>query len=195
VAGHRRLVMGYGGMRCGSSSGGVCGYRSGSVGGGVGRPRRGGQRAGRHGEVQRGRTVATEGFGARQPRPARTACSARTAPGSALSAPGAASRWGVNTTACGPLRCARGRGVRRHYGPVWARSTGSLYSDHAGFLGAVVSDHPVACREREGRLLARHPASRHGKPAGLVGAGAWPLRLGPRDSSGTCSRRTWPRRR
>jgi hypothetical protein len=78
---------------------------------------------------------------------------------------------------------------------VWARSTGSLYSDHAGFLGAVVSDHPVACREREGRLLARHPASRHGKPAGLVGAGAWPLRLGPRDSSGTCSRRTWPRRR
>jgi hypothetical protein len=37
LRGHRRLVIGYGGMRCGSSSGGVCGHRSGSVGRGLGR--------------------------------------------------------------------------------------------------------------------------------------------------------------
>jgi hypothetical protein len=68
---HPNLVIGWRGLRCGSSSGGVCGYRSGSVGRSVGRGHRGGRRAGRHGAFRRRqnrrlRQVA----GARRPRPA-----------------------------------------------------------------------------------------------------------------------------
>jgi hypothetical protein len=50
---HPNLVIGWRGMRCGSSSGGACGYRSGSVGHGADRRHRRGQRAGRHGQVRR----------------------------------------------------------------------------------------------------------------------------------------------
>jgi hypothetical protein len=98
-------------MRCGSSSGGACGYRSGSVGRGVDRRHRGGQRSGRHVAFWRRQNGGLpQASGARRPRPV-VARAARhrgeTAPGRARSRPcvayvptrvGRASRVGVATT-------------------------------------------------------------------------------------------------